>query len=497
MRAGALDRIRTMRTWWLAMTSVAAQTSADPPSGCRWYNRSRTQPRRGFEVEPVRRLLAPALLSALVVVANLLTTAGFYSSQAAGPNQVVLDDDLDTAGVQSSRTVTGNGGFSIGMVFTVVTTPYHAYQWELVFPTSGLAVDAVSENSAATGLSDCHPPSYEFDATQTSLKGGACSFTHPGPTTSYVGLATTIFMRCLADGTYQVQLPNWDFYVNQWGTTLLDSTGGALNTTAQGATVTCANVGEPATPTPTVGPPPPTPRPPGPNTFSLDAQPSAVGIQTSGAAFGSAPFDIDLVLSSLGSTPYFGYQWLLQLPTTGIDFVEAVEHTGDTRLTSCANPGPPSGYVMIYGGCGGQVSTTSFAGVTTSIELVCRSLGAFTIALTSFTTDPSFGTTLLDRYAEPLPTSVDNPITVTCAPPATPTATSTSSPTTTATSTSTATPPPISVGGVADTHLLKPESQFAAPQSRRHAVDDRLAFGGLATVASLTAAWLVRRKSIQ
>lgn len=421
-----------------------------------------------------RALLALALLFVLAVDA----TVGPWAHQAmavgpSAPNQMALDTDLTSSGVQASRTITGNGQFSIGIFVTVDATPYRFYQWELRFPTAGLGLDGMAENTAGTGLTDCNPSGTSFvPPDQTDLYGASCGLTQSGATTSYTGLVTTIFMRCLADGTYDVQLPEYNRTSAEFGTSLLDTFGYGIDTGTNGATITCVNVGAPASPTPTPIVPTPTPRPPGPNTFSLDAEPTTAGIQGAVTELGSDPFSIDIAITALGSAPYQGYSWLLQLPPSGLAFLGAVEHTADTSLTVCGNPVVPQNSTAIYSGCGGRQSIT-FVGVTTTAQLACLGLGTYTVSLMDMAGNPLFGTTLIDHNSNSIPTTVGPAITITCAPPATATATSSATPTATSTPTSV----PIRVGGVADVHVGGDPARASADRSRR-------GFGYLAMISA-------------
>src|SRR5438874_282656 len=117
------------------------------------------------------------------------------------------------------------------------------------------------------------------------------------------------------------------------------------------------------------------------------------------------------------------------------------------------------GFTAIYGGCAGQSSTPAsmFLGLTTTPQLRCLALGVYTVSLIDIAGEPNFGTTLLDTGANNIPTTVGDPITVTCAPPASPTSTATS----TATPTATPTPPLPAIDGIAKDTGIRPDENFS------------------------------------
>lgn len=195
----------------------------------------------------------------IAVVVPLTLLAG--RSEAVGPaspNQMRLDA---TAGgsIDASRSVTGLGAFTVGISVTQLSaTPYKSYQWEIEFPTAGLTYVGGSEveNTGATGLTTCTPPSSSqgvlnpVDDT-TEGNGSGCALVAAGSGTSFVGQVTTFDLQCVNDGTFAVLLLNTDDDP-LFGSGLNDSTGGPLATGTTGISVTCSGTGSVApTATPT------------------------------------------------------------------------------------------------------------------------------------------------------------------------------------------------------------------------------------------------------
>ena len=93
-----------------------------------------------------------ALAAGLLGIALTLTFS--YTDRGgaqAAVNQMELDADGGTAGVQATRNVTGAASFSVGIQVTAAAAAYQGYQWEIEFPPAGLTfAGGVVENTAGT-----------------------------------------------------------------------------------------------------------------------------------------------------------------------------------------------------------------------------------------------------------------------------------------------------------------------------------------------------------
>src|SRR5439155_25552233 len=107
----------------------------------------------------------------------------------------------------------------------------------------------------------------------------------------------------------------------------------------------------------------------------------------------------------------------------------------------------------------------------------------------------AFGTTLLDHNSANIPTTVGDPIGLTCAPAATATSTAAATPIATATPTNTVAP--VRVGGVADVHII------GAPRSAAAAAGDggsrkgramAFAFATVSAVAVAASGWYIKKR---
>ena len=231
--------------------------------------------------------------------------------------------------------------------------------------------------------------------------------------------------------------------------------------------------------------------------MSLDAVPTVPGTQSTTIAYLSQPFPIAILLTALGNVPYQAYQWLVDFPDGAFAFVSADENLAQSGMTYCANPFTATiagGHKRVGGACAanGTTASSSYVGMLTSLNLTCLTTGTFLVSLIDMTGDPNFGTSLFDRVAATITTSVDNPVTVTCA--VAPPATATASPTTTATSTSTAAP--IRVGGLADVHIGGYPTSASSDGTSDESHKRRATTLTLATAAALsiaTCGWYVRR----
>ncbi len=109
--------------------------------------------------------------------------------------------------------------------------------------------------------------------------------------------------------------------------------------------------------------------------------------------------------------------------------------------------GPP-GTETLQDSCDDYGGSHTYVGPVETIQLICRTLGTFTLHLVTYAEDSAFGSTLFDHNSNTIPTGTTD-ATITCAE-ATATAVP---PTATATATPTATSAPVRVGGEAEVHL--------------------------------------------
>ncbi len=206
---------------------------------------------------------AGSVAMAIGVAALLLLTLPRHDhALAASPNQMAVDADAGTAGIETTRSITGTANFTIGLNVTAVgsaNTPpssYFGYQWEIAFPTVGLGfvLGSQVENTGATGLTTCSPPGDNSAATpdpsDTVIGNGSGCITLGATPATLIGQTTTLNLHCLSDGVFVVSLLD----INAdggFGTWLLDKFGNALDTGTTGTTITCSGTGVGPTPTPT------------------------------------------------------------------------------------------------------------------------------------------------------------------------------------------------------------------------------------------------------
>lgn len=295
---------------------------------------------------------------------------------------MALDANADTAGIQTTRTVSGTETFRVGLHITQIAEAYNAYFWTLSIPTGLGYSGAIVENVAGTGLAGCDGPAVLVMAGETRVQEGNCRGSFPLDGSIYLGQTTSFALHCAANGTYVLSL--LDLADDIFGSTLYAPGAQLLDTGTADISVECTNVT--AAPTATPITPTTTPAPDAPNIMSLDASPDSPGIQT----------------TRVVATPHAGYQWQFEFPPAGLTFGGNVgENITSTGLAVCAHPGSgvppplvPSNTVIGGGaGCITFDQPVNWVGELTRLQMSCAAPGTYEIVLHDKVTDP-FGSGL-------------------------------------------------------------------------------------------------------
>jgi hypothetical protein len=137
-----------------------------------------------------------------------------------------------------------------------------------------------------------------------------------------------------------------------------------------------------------------------------------------------------------------------------LDFGGSTFVASSSPMKICQNPndhhGPPAGTEILQDSCEDGSGPHMYVGQVETVQLVCRTPGAFTLHLVTYAEDSLFGSTLIDHNSNPVPTGTTDATIVCAEATATPTVTNTA----TATATPTNTAAPVRVGGVADVHVV-------------------------------------------
>jgi hypothetical protein len=173
-----------------------------------------------------------------------------------------------------------------------------------------------------------------------------------------------------------------------------------------------------------------------PNAMAVDAV-SGGGVDPSRTVTGTAPFNVDIVITVAGQA-YAGYQYSLKWNPAVLAFDSQTDlmPTG-SGLNLCASPTIYEDRVQ--GGCVRTSGTTTFTGPVNTVTLHCVANGPSPLHLVTMVEDPDFGTTTLGIGGVTIATALTD-ASVTCTGFPTPTPTPTPSPTPTYTPTITPTP---------------------------------------------------------
>jgi hypothetical protein len=337
-------------------------------------------------------------------------------------NFIMLDLDLDTPGVQRERTMASGAQAQIAIVAERITQPYRGYQWQLGWSDSGLDFISAVENSGEHGATLCAPAWASTDPAlgvppgrEWAGLGAGCL--NPDHDMTFTGELTRIIVQCVSDGTHHpsfVRLSQDELF----GTTYIASGGGVIPTGyGLNGFLTC-------------GAPLPTATPPPANTIALDADASGPGLQSSRAVDLGATAEIAIVATDV-PTAYQGYQWEVQWPDDGLDFVTNAENSAGHGGTLCAGAatstnwdfGVPFGmeWAGRGAGCLRPDGTTSFEGDLVRITVRCIADGEQRIELVGIVADPSFGSSMIGSGGTLLPTTFGAPINIQCGSGSTPT----------------------------------------------------------------------------
>ncbi len=156
---------------------------------------------------------------------------------------MAIDTDPSTASVDATRDVSGTAPFSIGVDVTRIGGPYRGYQWELQIDGAGLEPAGTAVNAIPVTLSLCSD-TYPLGA---ATFGFGCA--SPSTDTSFTGLLSTIPLKCLADGNFEIRLIDIAQDPN-FGTTVLSGAAVNLATHTVAASINCTGAGVTGTPTP-------------------------------------------------------------------------------------------------------------------------------------------------------------------------------------------------------------------------------------------------------
>jgi hypothetical protein len=333
------------------------------------------------------------------------------------PYQMTVDADPDAAEVQAARVVSGSAPFQIGIDITRIgAEPYSLLQWEVAIRTDQLAFDENRYvNTNVTGFIACMRQDSVNPRNGETVIAAGCTGQTPDTTSTFVGEIADLSLRCLAEGTFEVRLV--DLASDPFGSSLFGTSLAPLQTGTAGARVTCSNVGSAPAPTHAAPVAAATPRSDGPTRLSLDADREEPGVQSQRHVSGTAPFSIDLVVTTLGSVGYVGYQWEAQFADEDFALISnsIVEHSDDTDFTLCqrpnVNPGPT---VILESSCARMsLMPSDYLGPTSSFQIRCLRVGVHRVELADLAGDEIFGSTLLDRTAATIQTSTTG-VTINC-----------------------------------------------------------------------------------
>jgi hypothetical protein len=192
----------------------------------------------------MKLILVLILASISATIASVVEQNTASAVGPTAPYQLALDANPITGSVDSTA-VHGPASFDVGLNVTAIgTSRYKAYQWEIEFPTGGLAFDtgSVVDNTASTMLTTCVGPAASASAIPTDTvvgNGVGCASTNQSFTgTTFVGQIATFKMHCAAQGAFPVVLR--DLQVDAvFGSTLFDAGGAVLDSGTTGITVIC------------------------------------------------------------------------------------------------------------------------------------------------------------------------------------------------------------------------------------------------------------------
>jgi hypothetical protein len=148
-----------------------------------------------------------------------------------------LDGDITTAAIDPGRDITGGDPFTIGVAITRATDLYEGYEWLVNFP-EGIAFAGNFQNLAPNVFTVCATPTSV--GLPNEIYGGCIT---PGPATNYVGAAGAFDFRCIANGSFLVQLTDRFQATGPFSSGLLDEKAQPLPTHTVGLTVNCSGVG--------------------------------------------------------------------------------------------------------------------------------------------------------------------------------------------------------------------------------------------------------------
>ena len=118
----------------------------------------------GGRLRLTHRPLAVAAAAAFVLAAT--GVLALRATHAVGePNQMAVDADPTIAGIQTTRTISGTGAFSIGVDITQANTPYQGYQVELTYPFTGMQYNGTVTYNSSDGMALCQSGSASNDGT--------------------------------------------------------------------------------------------------------------------------------------------------------------------------------------------------------------------------------------------------------------------------------------------------------------------------------------------
>ncbi len=246
---------------------------------------------------------------------------GGATADAAPSNEIAVDANPSTQGMDSSITVPPGSTFSIGINVTQVAQPYYGLQFEVSWPGADLQYTGTRAVAAASPFS-CEVPRDVMSGGQEMVQDGCGS----GATSqTYTGRIETLEIRCLSLGTFPIHLVTQAEDPN-FGTSMIGPAAAPLGTSTVDATVTCTD----ATATPTATSTPcPGACPTSTNTvvatatstatatltpcssncgLAIDADPSTSNIDTTRTAAVSSLFLIGIDVT-LGGVSYQAMRW--------------------------------------------------------------------------------------------------------------------------------------------------------------------------------------------
>jgi len=144
--------------------------------------------------------------------------------------------------------------------------------------------------------------------------------------------------------------------------------------------------------------------------MAVDALPGG-GIDSSRTVAGTAPFDVDIVITN-ASEAYQGYQYKLQWDAAVLAY-DSQAYLMPAELSFCAHDIDLVGNT-VYAACAREAGTTTFTGPVSRVTFHCLGSGASPLRLMSLAEDAAFGSHVLGEGGADIETALAS-AQITCA----------------------------------------------------------------------------------